>query len=446
MKAVGAELNPDDPELFRREVTALSLHRLAPSSGPTCARRTTTDGWVALLLEDVEGTHPDLGDDADDGRGCSARPTRLVRVLRRAGPGAAPAPDAGRRARRPVGECFGTLGRRCRPAADDPATELLPALGPSRPVRRAAEPRSAPWPSTRPRAWCTGTSATTTCCVRPTGEMVFLDWGAASVGADVGRPAAGAAGAAWTQPWFDAVVADLARHWRTRGRRRGHGVAGRVRHLPGVARGHAVVDVNLPTIERFPDRRESRRASGPHGALVSPRRGLTWIWAAERAAGNFLVACLAPALLAGAPTAPELSNILHTYDEGAVVANIKSQIKRNKQNEKASRAQQGREDRPEVRRAQVPRGRRGRRQGRRGHGRPRRRHASSTRPPPRASSTRTRPRTASRRSPRRPPLSEAHALGAVPSGRRLCVPGAPARSLTRSGGSVGRVSAGRAGR
>jgi len=40
-------------------------------------------------------------------------------------------------------------------------------------------------------------------------------------------------------------------------------------------------------------------------------------------------------MLAGAPTASELSSTLHTYDEGAVVANIKSQIKRNKQNEKA---------------------------------------------------------------------------------------------------------------
>ena len=47
------------------------------------------------------------------------------------------------------------------------------------------------------------------------------------------------------------------------------------------------------------------------------------------------------------------------------MANIKSQIKRNKQNEKPSRAQQVRQVRAEDRRAQVPRGRRGRRQGRR---------------------------------------------------------------------------------
>jgi small subunit ribosomal protein S20 len=34
------------------------------------------------------------------------------------------------------------------------------------------------------------------------------------------------------------------------------------------------------------------------------------------------------------PTAPRPHQHHHTYDEGAVVANIKSQIKRNKQNEK----------------------------------------------------------------------------------------------------------------
>ena len=101
------------------------------------------------------------------------------------------------------------------------------------------------------------------------------------------------------------------------------------------------------------------------------------------------------------------------------VANIKSQIKRNRQSRRCSRAQQGREVRAEDRRPQVPRGRRGRRR-RRGQGR--RRDAadsSSTRPPPRASSTRTRPPTASPRSTRRPPRSEGPALaapGAAPLG------------------------------
>jgi hypothetical protein len=63
VKAVGAELNPRTPDLFRREVTALTLigsHELWAD-----LRGSYDDGdWVALLLEDVEGTHPDLDDDA----------------------------------------------------------------------------------------------------------------------------------------------------------------------------------------------------------------------------------------------------------------------------------------------------------------------------------------------------------------------------------------------
>ena len=63
VKAVGTELNPKTPVLFRREVTALSLlgsHELWAD-----LRASYDDGdWVAILLEDVEGTHPDLDDDA----------------------------------------------------------------------------------------------------------------------------------------------------------------------------------------------------------------------------------------------------------------------------------------------------------------------------------------------------------------------------------------------
>ena len=63
VKAVGTELNPKTPELFRREITALTLigsHELWAD-----LRASYDDGdWVAILLEDVEGTHPDLDDDA----------------------------------------------------------------------------------------------------------------------------------------------------------------------------------------------------------------------------------------------------------------------------------------------------------------------------------------------------------------------------------------------
>lgn len=64
VKAVGAELNPDTPGLFRREIAALELL----GDGPLWADLHTSydDGdWVALLLEDVEGRHPDLADDQE---------------------------------------------------------------------------------------------------------------------------------------------------------------------------------------------------------------------------------------------------------------------------------------------------------------------------------------------------------------------------------------------
>jgi hypothetical protein len=62
VKAVGHELNPDTPVLFRRELAMLDLI----GSDPLWASlRASYDdgGWVALLLEDVPGGHPDLADD-----------------------------------------------------------------------------------------------------------------------------------------------------------------------------------------------------------------------------------------------------------------------------------------------------------------------------------------------------------------------------------------------
>ncbi|MFE6649661.1 hypothetical protein ACFVJS_24055 [Nocardioides sp. NPDC057772] len=59
VKAVGLDLNPHTPTLFRREITVLELI----GEHPLWARLEASydDGdWVALILEDVEGSHPDL--------------------------------------------------------------------------------------------------------------------------------------------------------------------------------------------------------------------------------------------------------------------------------------------------------------------------------------------------------------------------------------------------
>jgi hypothetical protein len=71
VKAVGAELNPGTLVLFRREVVALGLLGSHDLWADLVAAY--DDGeWVAILLEDVEGRHPDLADD-----------TTMDRLLRR---------------------------------------------------------------------------------------------------------------------------------------------------------------------------------------------------------------------------------------------------------------------------------------------------------------------------------------------------------------------------
>ncbi|HET7901913.1 MAG TPA: phosphotransferase, partial [Candidatus Nanopelagicales bacterium] len=64
VKAVGDDVNPDTPGLFRHEAAVLG--RLPDVPYRAALRGTYDDGsWVALLLDDVDGRHPDLDDDAD---------------------------------------------------------------------------------------------------------------------------------------------------------------------------------------------------------------------------------------------------------------------------------------------------------------------------------------------------------------------------------------------
>ena len=63
VKAVGTTVNPRTPELFRHEIDVLST--LPPGRYRPRYLGSDDDGdWVALLLEDVDGRHPDLEDRA----------------------------------------------------------------------------------------------------------------------------------------------------------------------------------------------------------------------------------------------------------------------------------------------------------------------------------------------------------------------------------------------
>ncbi|HEY0645264.1 MAG TPA: hypothetical protein VGD39_17725, partial [Nocardioides sp.] len=64
VKAVGAELNPDTPGLFRREVGVLE-HLGGHELWARLLAAYDDGDWVALLIEDVEGRHPDFTDAAE---------------------------------------------------------------------------------------------------------------------------------------------------------------------------------------------------------------------------------------------------------------------------------------------------------------------------------------------------------------------------------------------
>lgn len=63
VKAAGADLNPQTPELFRHEIQVLSSLQSAAYRPQVVGHHDDGD-WVALLLEDVDGHYPDLDDPA----------------------------------------------------------------------------------------------------------------------------------------------------------------------------------------------------------------------------------------------------------------------------------------------------------------------------------------------------------------------------------------------
>lgn len=66
VKAVGPELNPDTPTLFRNEITAMRAVSLPQA--PILYSTYDDGAWVGLLLEDIDGAlpvHPWRQDDAD---------------------------------------------------------------------------------------------------------------------------------------------------------------------------------------------------------------------------------------------------------------------------------------------------------------------------------------------------------------------------------------------
>lgn len=257
VKAVGTDLNPDTPTLFRREITALTLLGSDPLWAGLLASYDDGDR-VAVLLEDVEGTHPDLADDAT-----------MERLL-------AATDDLGAELRRRIDTADvqhlvgGVLMEAGLTDLQTTFRNWLPAFDalsqlPDAPVPSWVRDDASAWqgrmadlardPSDTLVHWDVRVD---NLLQRPSGEIVFLDWGAAGVGR------------AWLdpllarlervdQPWFDRSLAtspalaalgdDAVTTW-----------------LVGIGTNLAVravtaVDINLPTLAAF-RRTESARFLG----------------------------------------------------------------------------------------------------------------------------------------------------------------------------------------
>jgi hypothetical protein len=254
VKAVGAELNPATPTLFRREIEVLELIGTDPLWAALHA--SYDDGqWVALLLEDVEGTHPDAADDrhmAELIAATDALGEALATVDVPAGPLAQEFHDPGLidvRARfRTWLEAFDHL--------DDIPRDLLPARirADAARCRRlvAALPDGG---DDRLTHWDIRND---NLLRRSGGGIVFVDWGAAGVGPSWIDPLLARLERV-DRPWFDEAVArspvlSAAGDERVTGWLLGLGC-----HLAW--RSTYAADVNLPTLNDF-RRTEARRLLG----------------------------------------------------------------------------------------------------------------------------------------------------------------------------------------
>jgi hypothetical protein len=243
VKAVGADLNPDTPGLFRRE--AAVLEGLGEHDLWARLLASYDDGdWVALLLEDVEGAHPDLADDQV-----------MAAVLE--GTDTLGAELRGRFDTRPeaavdLAVVFDRWAGFVREAAATPAA----------PVPEWVRRESAQWGERVAALGDTGEHQllhhdirNDNLLRRPSGEVVFVDWGAAAYGPAWCDPLLARLERV-DEPWFDTAVTrsptlaaagdEAVTAWLV-----GLGTMMAVRSV-------TAVDVNLPTLNDFRVR-ESRR-------------------------------------------------------------------------------------------------------------------------------------------------------------------------------------------
>jgi hypothetical protein len=249
VKAVGAELNPHTPVLFRREVLALELLGRHPLWAALLASYDDGD-WVALLLEDVEGTHPDLSSDVEMER--LVRQTDELTVAVNARVTSLPSPASPHDAlplHRPGPIDFAAVAGAWLSAFDhhhDVPADLMPAWVLERhdSLREmAAQVAEVPMQSV-----VHFDIRSDNVVQRVDGELVFVDWGAFGRGPDWLDPLVARLERV-DSPWFDASLAsspalraagdEIVTAWLVA---MGSFLAWRA---------HTAVDVNLPTLAAF---------------------------------------------------------------------------------------------------------------------------------------------------------------------------------------------------
>ncbi|OIJ25479.1 hypothetical protein UG56_017940 [Nocardioides luteus] len=254
VKAVGADLNPHTPVLFRREITVLELI----GDHPLWARLQASydDGdWVALVLEDVDGRHPDLADDSVMARLLEATDELGVVIGDRTADGVEGAGgtlDPGLTDQRSIFHQFAT------------SLDTL-ADHPGAPVPAWVRADAPAW-AARMRALSEEPMSTLVhydiridnLLQRQNGDIVFLDWGAAGVGPDWLDPLLARLERV-DQDWFDTSLASSAALARVGDEAVTTWLVGIGTHI--AVRTVTAVDVNLPTLQEF-RRTESARFLG----------------------------------------------------------------------------------------------------------------------------------------------------------------------------------------
>ncbi len=244
VKAVGVSLNPDTPGLFRREVGV--LEHLGEHELWARLLASYDDGdWVALLIEDVEGRHPDFADDAELDA-VLAGTDRLSEVLQaRAVPPSVDLVD--------VGSVLAKWAETLERLSEAPQAAPLPPWLRSDPhgwARVLREHAGRPMPHLS--HWDIRVD---NLLRRPSGEIVFVDWGTTARGPGWVDPLLARLERV-DEPWFDASVASSPALVEAGDEVITAFLAGFGAHL--AVRSVVAVDVNLPTLNEFRIR-ESRR-------------------------------------------------------------------------------------------------------------------------------------------------------------------------------------------